>query len=57
VGFLVQIFVMSSGFGKAEVPETEVIDKVLELMICILNGLHNFNNMPAVHCNGLLYSR
>ncbi|KAE8036875.1 hypothetical protein FH972_009508 [Carpinus fangiana] len=48
VGFLVQIFVMSSGFEKAEVPQTEVVDKVLELMICILNGLHNFNNISAI---------
>lgn len=43
-----QNIVMSSGIMKAEKHQTQAFDKILELMLCILNGLHNINNMPAI---------
>ncbi|KAB1216916.1 hypothetical protein CJ030_MR4G016071 [Morella rubra] len=48
VGFLIQTFVMLPGTVKAEDHQTEVVDKILDLMLCILNGLYNLNNMSAI---------
>lgn len=48
VGFLVQTFVKSSDTGKTEDHQKEVIDKILELMLCILDGLHTFDDMSAI---------
>ncbi|KAB1206516.1 hypothetical protein CJ030_MR7G000028 [Morella rubra] len=48
VGFLMQTFVMLAGTVKAEDHQTEVVDKILDLMLCILNGLYNLNNMSAI---------
>ncbi|KAG6678404.1 hypothetical protein I3842_14G078800 [Carya illinoinensis] len=55
-GFLMQNILMSSGITKAEKHQTKAVDKILELMLCILNGLHNKNNMPAISDCSLQWS-
>lgn len=43
-----QRFVVPSDLVKAEDHQEEVVDKVLELIVCILNGLHSFNDMSTI---------
>nr|XP_043629943.1 small subunit processome component 20 homolog [Erigeron canadensis] len=45
---LVDTYIVSSSMLKAEDQPARVADKVLQLMLCILDGLHSGNNMEAV---------
>ncbi|CAK9136502.1 unnamed protein product [Ilex paraguariensis] len=47
VGLLVQTFIMPSRVVTAEDQSSEIIEKVLQLMLCILDGLQSANNMSA----------
>ncbi|EEF44174.1 conserved hypothetical protein [Ricinus communis] len=46
---IVQKFVVSSSIVVAE-DNSEVIDKVLRLMLCILDGLKSFNDTSSISC-------
>ncbi|XVE81263.1 hypothetical protein DITRI_Ditri15bG0049500 [Diplodiscus trichospermus] len=46
VGSLVLKVVMPASKGNGSL--SEVVDKVLQLMLCILDGLHSSNNLPAI---------
>ncbi|KAK2988996.1 hypothetical protein RJ640_013987 [Escallonia rubra] len=48
VGLLVQTFVMPSSMVKAEDQSCKLTEKILQLMICLLEGLHLANNLSAL---------
>ncbi|KAJ0093494.1 hypothetical protein Patl1_26061 [Pistacia atlantica] len=48
VDLLVRTFVIPSGDGKEVDKLSEVIDKVLQLMLCILDGIHRIDDMSTV---------
>ncbi|KAI5337169.1 hypothetical protein L3X38_016438 [Prunus dulcis] len=48
VGLLVRTFIMPSGITMAEEHSSDVVDKVLQLMLCILSGLHSYNDMSTI---------
>ncbi|KAF5740542.1 small subunit processome component 20 isoform X1 [Tripterygium wilfordii] len=50
VGLLVQTYIMPSESGNAtEVHSSEVVDKVLQLMLCILDGLYSSGDMSSIY--------
>ncbi|KAE9453174.1 hypothetical protein C3L33_14914, partial [Rhododendron williamsianum] len=58
VGKVMQKFILPSRITKAEDYSSEVVDNLLQLMLCILDGLHLSDNMSvlsSVSVNGLLY--
>ncbi|CAL5416773.1 unnamed protein product [Camellia sinensis] len=48
VGVLMQKFILPARILKTEDQSTEVVDKVLQLMLCILDGLHLADNVPVL---------
>ncbi|KAK3010833.1 hypothetical protein RJ639_012410 [Escallonia herrerae] len=48
VGLLVQNFVMPSSMVKAEDQSCKLTEKILQLMLCLLEGLHLANNLSAL---------
>lgn len=48
VGLLVRTYIMPSGITMADEHISEVVDKILQLMLCILSGLHSYNDMSTI---------
>ncbi|ONI16066.1 hypothetical protein PRUPE_3G077100 [Prunus persica] len=48
VGLLVRTFIMPSGITMAKEHSSDVVDKVLQLMLSILSGLHSYNDMSTI---------
>ncbi|CAL2245681.1 unnamed protein product [Prunus armeniaca] len=48
VGLLVRTFVMPSGITMAKEHSSDVVDKVLQLMLSIISGLHSYNDMSTL---------
>ncbi|GAB2295684.1 hypothetical protein Dimus_029838 [Dionaea muscipula] len=48
VELLVQTFIMHSSIGEVEDQSTEVVDCILQLMQCVLDGLNSFNDLIAI---------
>ncbi|KAL7177187.1 hypothetical protein ACSBR2_030511 [Camellia fascicularis] len=48
VGVLMQKFILPARILKTEDQSTEVVDKVLQLMLCMLDGLHLADNVPVL---------
>lgn len=48
VGSLVQKFIVPYNVVKGEDHLSEVIGKILQLMLCILDGLHSINDMASI---------
>ncbi|GAB4851882.1 hypothetical protein Ancab_031281 [Ancistrocladus abbreviatus] len=56
VRLLVQTYTIPSSIVKAEGQSSEVISRVLQLMLSILDGLHNINDLAAISSVALLWS-
>lgn len=48
VRLLVHKFIIPSNIVVAEDHLSEIVDKVLQLMLCILNGLHTSNDLSTI---------
>lgn len=48
VGLLVRTYIMPSGSTMADEHISEVVDKILQLMLCIVSGLHSYNDMSNI---------
>lgn len=47
-GMLMQKFILPLRMQKAEDQSSEVVDKLLQLMLCILDGLHLADNVSVI---------
>ncbi|KAF8392350.1 hypothetical protein HHK36_022692 [Tetracentron sinense] len=45
---LMPTFIMPSGIVKAEDHSYEIVNKILQLMLCLLDGIHNSNDVSTI---------
>ncbi|XP_057982940.1 uncharacterized protein LOC131167895 isoform X2 [Malania oleifera] len=55
VELLVQTYIIPSGLLEAEYSH-EIVDKVLQLMLCILDGLHSYNDTSSISAVALQWA-
>lgn len=48
VGLLVRTYIIPSSVRMGEEHLSEVVDKIFQLMLCILSGLHTYNDFSMI---------
>lgn len=56
ISLLVQTYIVPSSTLEALNPASELVDKILSLMLCVVDGLHKTNNLSALSCTSLQWA-